>query len=81
MLAFWTVFMWWNICGKPAMPYQVGGLPQTLNKRPLKAFQRKVRQDAIRYVDNQRKWRHDDEYLKAGYPIDSGVVESTCATT
>jgi hypothetical protein len=20
MLAFWTLFMWWNICGKPAMP-------------------------------------------------------------
>ena len=47
----------------------------------LKAFQRKVLTDAIRYVDNHRECLHDDEYLKAGDPIGSGVVESTWAHT
>jgi hypothetical protein len=59
----------------------IGGLKQTLNKRTLKAGQRKVLQDTIRYFDNHRQWMHYDEYLQSGYPIGSGVVESTCAHT
>jgi hypothetical protein len=59
----------------------IGGLKQTLNKRTLKSGQRKALKDAIRYFDNHRQWMHYDEYLKAGYPIGSGVVESTCAHT
>jgi len=59
----------------------IGGLKQTLNKRTLKAGQRKALQDAIRYFTNHRKWMHYDEYLQAGYPIGSGVVESTCGHT
>ncbi len=59
----------------------IGGLKQTLSKRKLKAGQRKALKDAIRYFDNHRQWMHYDEYLQAGYPIGSGVVESTCGHT
>ena len=59
----------------------IGGLKQTLNKRSLKAGQRKAVEDAIRYFTNHRKWMHYDDYLQAGYPIGSGVVESTCGHT
>ena len=59
----------------------IGGLKQTVNKRTLKAGQRKAVEDAIRYFENHRQWMHYDEYLQAGYPIGSGVVESTCGHT
>jgi hypothetical protein len=59
----------------------IGGLKQVLNKRRLKNSQRKAVQDALTYFENHRKWMHYDKYLAAGYPIGSGVVESTCAHT
>ncbi len=34
-----------------------------------------------RYFINHQEWMKYDEYLKAGYPIGSGVVESTCGHT
>jgi hypothetical protein len=55
-----------------------GGLKQILNKRKLKQSQRKALQDAISYFENHRQWMRYDEYLAAGYPVGSGVVESTC---
>jgi len=59
-----------------------GGLKQILNKRQrLKSSQRKALRDAISYFGNHRAWMHYDEYLAAGYPIGSGVVESTCGHT
>jgi hypothetical protein len=59
----------------------IGGLKQSVSKRPLKAGQKKALTDAIRYFENHRPWMRYDEYLKAGYPIGSGVVESTCGHT
>jgi hypothetical protein len=60
----------------------IGGLKQVLNKRKrLKNSQRKALQDAISYFENHREWMRYDEYLAAGYPIGSGVVESTCGYT
>ena len=60
----------------------IGGLKQVLNKRKrLKNSQRKALQDAISYFENHREWMRYDEYLAAGYPIGSGVVESTCGHT
>ena len=38
-------------------------------------------EDTIRYFENHRKWMGYDEYLAAGYPIGSGVVESSCGHT
>lgn len=60
----------------------IGGLKQVLRKRQrLKSSQRKALQDAISYFGNHREWMRYDEYLAAGYPIGSGVVESTCGHT
>ncbi len=59
----------------------IGGLKQSLRKRKLKSGQRKALRDAISYFENHREWMHYDEYLAAGYPIGSGVVESTCGHT
>ena len=59
----------------------IGGLKQVLGKRKLKKSHRKALQDAIMYFENHRKWMRYDEYLAAGYPIGSGVVESTCGHT
>lgn len=59
----------------------IGGLKQVLNKRKLKKGQCKALQDAISYFENHRRWMRYDEYLAAGYPIGSGVVESTCGHT
>ena len=59
----------------------IGGLKQILSKRKLKASQRKALMRTISYFENHRKWMRYDEYLAAGYPIGSGVVESTCGYT
>ncbi len=59
----------------------IGGLKQSLRRRKLKSGQRKALRDAISYFENHREWMHYDEYLAAGYPIGSGVVESTCGHT
>lgn len=56
----------------------IGGLKQILTKRKLKASKRKPLEDAITYFSNHRPWMRYDEYLAAGYPIGTGVVESSC---
>lgn len=59
----------------------IGGLKQTIKKRQLTAGQRKAVTKAITYFENHRHWMQYDVYLTAGYPIGSGVVESTCGHT
>ncbi len=60
----------------------IGGMKQTLKKRKkLKKSQKTALKTAVRYFENHRQWMRYDEYLKEGYPIGSGVVESTCGHT
>jgi len=59
----------------------IGGLKQITSKRKLRAGQRKALRETITYFENHRKWMRYDEYLAVGYPIGSGVVESTCGHT
>ena len=59
----------------------IGGMKQTLKKRKLKDSQRKALKTAVQYFENHREWMKYDEYLQAGYPIGTGVVESTCGRT
>jgi len=59
----------------------IGGMKQTLKKRKLKDYQQEVLKTAIKYFENHRQWMKYDEYLEAGYPIGTGVVESTCGRT
>lgn len=59
----------------------IGGFKQTINKRKLSKSKLKSLNDVIRYFDNHRQWMKYDQYLKAGYPIGTGVVESSCGHT
>jgi hypothetical protein len=53
----------------------IGGLRQTLTKRKLKGSRRKTVREVISYFDRNRCRMRYDEYLAAGYPIGSGVIE------
>jgi hypothetical protein len=66
---------------KGRVVWVIGGLKRILRENKLKASQRQVILVAIRYFENHQKWMRYDEYLKAGYPISSGVVESACGHT
>ncbi len=60
----------------------VGGLRQIMTKRTeLSKAKRKVLNKVVGYFENHRQWMKYDEYLAAGYPIGSGVVESSCGHT
>lgn len=61
----------------------IGGMKQILKKRKdtMRKSQKDALEVAIRYFENHRQWMLYDEYLKEGYPIGSGVVESTCGHT
>jgi hypothetical protein len=56
----------------------IRSLRQLLVTRPLSGPQRKRVQEVITYYDNNREHMRYDEYLAAGYPIGSGVVEGAC---
>jgi hypothetical protein len=56
----------------------IGGLRQTLTKRQLRGSRRKTMREVINYFDRNRGRMRYDEYLAAGYPIGSGVIEGAC---
>jgi hypothetical protein len=58
--------------------YVIGGLRQTLTKRKLKGSRRKTVREVIGYFDGNRSRMRYDQYLAAGYPIGSGVIEGAC---
>jgi len=60
--------------------YVVGGLRQMITKRKLTGSKRKALEKAITYFEGHRKWMRYDEYLAAGMPIATGVVESACGS-
>ena len=59
----------------------IGGLKQVITKRGLNKSRLQSIKDVIRYFKNHQPWMKYDEYLKAGYPIGTGVVESSCGHT
>lgn len=59
----------------------IGGLKQTRTKRKLSKSKLKAINDVIRYFENHQEWMQYDEYLQAGFPIGTGVVESSCGHT
>ena len=60
----------------------IGGLKQTLKKqKKLSKSKQEAIEKVIRYFENHRQWMDYDKYLKEGFPIGSGVVESTCGHT
>jgi len=58
--------------------YAIGTLRRLLKQNKLSASRRKGLHEAIRYFDANRERMRYDEYLKAGYPIGSGVAEGAC---
>jgi hypothetical protein len=60
--------------------YEIGVLRRLLNahRKTLSKSGKDALTEAIRYFNTNRERMHYDEYLKAGYPIGSGVAEGAC---
>jgi len=56
----------------------IGGIRQMATKRGLSKHKRKKVEQCLNYFDLRREQMKYDEYLEAGYPIGSGVVEGAC---
>lgn len=56
----------------------IAGLRQTATKRGLKGPARKEIDTVCGYFENHARRMHYDEYLRAGYPIATGVIEGAC---
>lgn len=58
--------------------YVIGGLRQMATKRGLPSAKRKKLTRICNYLHRNRHRMRYDEYLAAGYPIASGVIEGAC---
>lgn len=56
----------------------IRGLRQMARQRKLKSQALKEIEDVCRYFENNRGRMRYDEYLEAGYPIATGVIEGAC---
>lgn len=56
----------------------ITGLRIRLTKNRIRGRRRKDIEKAITYFENHKEYMRYDEYLAAGYPIATGVVESAC---
>lgn len=56
----------------------IGSMRQSLTKQDLSNNKSKALKKVIVYLDNHRSIMHYHEYLKEGFPIGTGVVESAC---
>jgi hypothetical protein len=54
----------------------IGGMKRKLGEQ--RGSKRKALKQVITYLENNRQYMKYDEYLAAGYPIGSGVVEGAC---
>jgi hypothetical protein len=60
--------------------YVIGGLRITQTKKKLKSSQFEALKRSITYFENHKHMMRYDRYLKAGYPIATGLVEGTCGS-
>jgi len=58
--------------------YVIGGIKQMRVKNKLSKNKREKLDAAITYLENNRRFMKYDEFLSAGYPLGSGVVEGAC---
>jgi len=56
----------------------ISGLRRRLKAERLGGRRREVVRSALEYLENNKAHMRYDEYLKAGYPIGSGVAEGAC---
>ncbi len=54
------------------------GMREMATKRGLTGSKKKTMTQLCAYLENNRERMHYDEYLAAGYPIASGVIEGAC---
>ena len=60
------------------MGYVIGGLRQMVTKRGLSQSKKKKLAQVCNYFHRNRDRMRYDEYLAAGFPIASGVIEGAC---
>jgi hypothetical protein len=58
--------------------YVISGIRQMGTKEKLKGSKKKTLKQVCKYLEKNRDRLRYDEYLKAGYPIASGVIEGAC---
>ncbi len=58
--------------------YVIGVYKRMLNTQKMKAATAKTVRETITYFENNRQYMQYDDYLAAGYPIGTGVVEGAC---
>jgi hypothetical protein len=58
--------------------YVIRNFRQLIPRNELKGSAKKTVESAITYYENNREHMRYDEYLSAGYPIASGVIEGAC---
>lgn len=75
-----TACFWLTLILSGKVGYVIGALRQRLTKkgRKLSSKKRESVEAAVRYYENHRNYMRYNEYLKAGYPIGTGVIESAC---
>ncbi len=56
----------------------IGGLKQTVTKQNLSTNKVKTLEKVIGYLSNHKSNMQYDKYISSGYPIATGIVESTC---
>ena len=61
--------------------FVINELKQMLKNQKLKKNQKETIKKAVTYFENHKEWMKYDYYLEMGYPIGSGVVESSCGHT
>jgi hypothetical protein len=58
--------------------YVAGGIARSATRRHLCRSTRKAADDCVRYLLRHKAYLHYDQYLAAGFPIASGVIEGAC---
>lgn len=59
-------------------PWVAAGIRRSATLRDLDPKDRKPADSCAKYLLNHKKYLHYDQYLKAGFPIATGVIEGAC---
>lgn len=74
--AWVTERLLWLLCGDAGQV--VASIRRSATKRGLSATTRKPADACANYIENLREYVRYDEYLAAGFPIATGVIEGAC---
>jgi len=76
--ASWQVTEHLRLLLEGKVGYVIGVYKRMLNGQGLKAAHATTVRETITYFENNRQYMQYDDYLAAGYPIGTGVVEGAC---